>query len=160
MNADTAKLLDAFYGAFARRDAEAMAACYADQVTFEDPVFPALVGEEARDMWRMLCESGKDLRVEHRVLEADATSGAVHWEAWYTFSATGRPVHNVIEGRFEVQDGRIVRHVDRFDFHRWARQALGLPGLLLGWTPVLRGQVRKLAAKGLRRFRAQRGPAA
>ena len=33
-------LIREFYGAFARRDAEAMARCYHAEVFFSDPVFP------------------------------------------------------------------------------------------------------------------------
>lgn len=150
---------DRFYAAFARRDAEAMAACYADDVAFSDPAFPALRGEDARNMWRMLVARGKDLRVEHEVLEStsDGLRCRVRWQAWYTFSGTGRAVHNRIEARITVKDGRIVEHRDDFDFHAWAKQALGAPGLLLGWTPLLKRKVQAQAAKALERFRAERG---
>jgi hypothetical protein len=46
----------------------------------------------------------------------------------------------------------IVSHHDSFDFWRWSRQALGAPGLLLGWSPVLRNQVRKQANTSLRKY--------
>ncbi|TMH06089.1 MAG: DUF4440 domain-containing protein, partial [Betaproteobacteria bacterium] len=61
-------------------------------------------------------------------------------------------VHNAIDARFEFRDGLVIRHVDRFDFWRWSRQALGAPGWLLGWTSLLRGKVRAQAAKGLAAF--------
>ena len=145
-----------FYTAFAARDAEAMAACYADDATFSDPVFPELRGEAVRDMWRMLCARGKDLRVQHELLEADATHALVRWHAWYSFTGTGRSVHNVVMSRLELRDGKIVTHRDRFNFHRWARQALGPPGLLLGWAPFLRRKVQQQAAVALARFCEQR----
>jgi ketosteroid isomerase-like protein len=150
---------DRFYAAFARRDAEAMAACYADDAAFSDPAFPALRGEQVRDMWRMLVARGKDLRVEHQVVEStsDGARCRVRWQAWYSFSGTGRRVHNSIEARITVKDGRIVEHRDDFDFHAWARQALGAPGLLLGWTPMLKRKVQAQAAKALEKFRAERG---
>ena len=72
--------------------------------------------------------------------------------ARYTFSATGRKVLNRIDASFEFRDGLIVRHIDRFDFWRWSRQALGTPGLLLGWTGFLRGKVRAKAAASLAAF--------
>lgn len=143
-----------FYSAFARRDAEAMAACYADDASFSDPAFPDLQGEAVRDMWRMLCARGKDLRVEHAVTEATAERARVEWQAWYSFSGTGRKVHNRIDAELEVRDGRIVRHRDAFDFPRWARQALGPVGLMLGWTPFLQRKVQAQAALALERFRA------
>ena len=51
-----------------------------------------------------------------------------------------------------------ARQRDRFDFWRWARQALGAPGWLLGWSPLLRNKVRATAAKNLARFMASRQP--
>jgi hypothetical protein len=133
-----------------------MVACYAPDVTFSDPVFPALTGDEARGMWRMLCERGKDLRLEFNAIQADDRTGSAHWEAWYTFSASGRKVHNVIEASFTFSNGLIASHVDRFDFYRWSRQALGPAGMLLGWTPLLQNKVRKTAARSLASF--LRGP--
>jgi len=97
----------------------------------------------------MLCDRGKDLHVVASGITADDASGAAHWEADYTFSQTGRPVHNAIDAAFTFDDGLIRTHVDTFDFWAWSRQALGAPGLVLGWTPWLRGKVRATAAKGL-----------
>ncbi len=147
------ELLESFYQAFQRRDGDAMAACYHPDAEFRDEVFE-LSGKEPGDMWRMLCVRGKDLRVEYRDVHADAGRGRAHWEAWYTFSTTGRKVHNIIDAEFEFKDGRIYRHRDRFDFWRWSRQALGPVGLILGWTPMLRAKVRAQARKGLDAFRA------
>jgi ketosteroid isomerase-like protein len=142
-------LIRRFYSAFQQRDAATMAACYRPDVRFSDPVFTDLRGAQAGLMWKMLCERGKDLKIEFRDVRADDATGSAHWEAWYTFSATGRKVHNVIDATFEFRDGRIVSHTDRFDLYRWSRQALGPAGLLLGWTPLLQNKVRAMAAKGL-----------
>ncbi len=69
-------------------------------------------------------------------------------------------MHNIIDAEFEFRDGLILRHVDRFDFYRWSRQALGLPGLLLGWTDKVRNKVKATAAGNLEAFIAkeQLGP--
>ena len=156
MTHPNAALIDRFYQAFARRDAATMAACYHADVVFSDPVFPELRGAEAGRMWAMLCERGKDLQIEHAAVDADDRAGRAHWDARYTFSATGRKVLNKIDARFEFKDGLIVRHVDDFPFYRWARQALGPVGAVLGWTPLVRGKVRRQAAAGLAAF-APRG---
>ena len=148
------ELLQRFYLAFSRRDYAAMAACYHSQAHFTDEVFD-LNGWQIGAMWRMLCVRGTDLRVEFGNLRADDSRGGAHWEAWYSFSLTRRKVHNVIEAEFEFRDGLILRHVDRFDFYRWSRQALGLPGLLLGWTDKLRAKVKTTAASGLQDFIAR-----
>ncbi|WP_394787972.1 nuclear transport factor 2 family protein [Rhodoferax sp.] len=153
--------LERFYSAFARLDAQTMASCYADDVQFDDAVF-SLRGQRAvAGMWRMLCTATRDKgldawKLEFNGLQADASTGRAHWEAHYRFSATGRLVHNKIDGRFEFNAaGLIHRHVDRFDFWAWSRQALGTPGLLLGWTPFLRAKVRRQAASNLQKFMAK-----
>lgn len=147
------ELVTKFYSAFQRRDADAMCACYAKQVAFSDPVFVGLTGERAHGMWRMLCkQAGPDLRVEFRDVAGDASSASAHWEAWYTFSATKKPVHNVIEARFELQDGLIVKHTDTFDLPKWMGQALGVPGKLFGWSALMQTTLRRKAAQGLDAF--------
>ncbi len=146
-----AALLDRFYGAFARRDGDGMAACYHPEVHFRDEVFD-LRGPRAGAMWRMLCARGEDLAVEASDIEADGDAGSARWAATYTFGPTGRLVRNEIEAAFTFEDGLIRAHRDRFDFWRWSRQALGAPGLLLGWTPLLRRAVRKRAARQLDRY--------
>lgn len=147
------ELIEGFYAAFARRDWRSMAACYHPDVHFSDEVFD-LHGADAGEMWHMLAERGSDLTLQWRdVREQPDGTVTAHWDAYYTFSATGRKVHNAIDARFEFRDGRVIRHIDRFDFWRWSRQALGAPGWLLGWTPVLRDNVRAQAAKGLAAFK-------
>ncbi len=103
-------------------------------------------------MWRMLCERGTDLQVEWQVLRASDDAALVEWQAWYTFRGTGRPVHNRITATMTVEHGLIYRHRDDFAFHRWAAQALGWKGWLLGWTPLVRNAVRREAARALERF--------
>lgn len=56
---------------------------------------------------------------------------------------------------FRFADGLIAEHRDAFSFHRWARQALGPVGLLLGWTPILRAVVRRKAGARLREFEGE-----
>jgi ketosteroid isomerase-like protein len=143
-----ARVIQTFYDAFGRRDAEGMIGCYTPDVTFSDAVFVGLGPREARGMWRMLAARAKDLRLEASGIDADDTSGRAHWEAWYTFSATGRAVHNVIDATFTFRDGKIAQHRDAFDPWRWARQALGVPGLVLG-APGARALIRRNARKGL-----------
>lgn len=149
--------IDRFYTAFAKRDAATMAACYADDARFSDPVFPELHGKHIGNMWRMLCERGADLVVEHSAVKTGGDTGSAHWEAHYTFSATGKKVHNKIDATFRFRGDKIVEHIDRFDFYAWTKMALGVTGLLLGWTPIIRNKVRRTAAKGLAVFENKNG---
>lgn len=157
MQVDNAGVIKRFYSAFQRRDGAAMAACYHPEVRFSDPVFPDLHGARAAAMWKMLCERGTDLRIEYRDVVAEDNRGSAHWDATYTFSATGRKVLNRIDASFEFRDGLISRHTDRFDFYRWARQALGAKGVLLGWLPPVQAKVRSMAAKSLDEYMTRGG---
>ena len=154
--------LDHFYAAFARLDADAMAACYAPDAQFDDEVFSLRGHERVSGMWRMLCEATQARnrnawKLSYSGIEADDRSGKAHWEADYRFSASGRKVHNVIDGVFEFNDaGLITRHRDRFDFWAWSRQALGIPGVVLGWAPFFRNKVKEQAAANLEKYLAQR----
>jgi ketosteroid isomerase-like protein len=157
---NTGELIERFYRAFHQRDAATMGACYRDDASFSDPVFPSLDAAGARAMWAMLTARASDLTVEASDIQADASQGSCRWVARYTFSATGRFVENRIAARFTFQDGLIRSHVDTFDFWRWSRQALGPTGLLLGWSPVVRNKVRATAAAGLRKFSEARAAGA
>jgi ketosteroid isomerase-like protein len=149
-------LVREFYARFAARDAEGMARCYHPDVAFSDPVFPMLRGGEAGDMWRMLLSRATDLAVTLDSAAAEGEGVRAAWTARYTFTRTGRPVVNHVQGLFAFRDGLIVRHFDSFPFWRWAAQALGPAGAALGWLPPLKWKVRKDAANALASYRAHR----
>jgi ketosteroid isomerase-like protein len=149
-------VIQRFYAAFARRDGEAMAACYAPGARFSDPVFTDLRNGEPGAMWRMLTGRAADLEVKLVDHDADEERGSARWLADYTFSATGRKVHNDVRAQFRFDQGLIAEHRDAFSFYAWARQALGPPGLALGWTPIIRGKVQRQARAGLDEFLEQR----
>jgi hypothetical protein len=157
----TEQTLRRFYDAFARLDADTMAACYAPDARFDDEAFSLRGAREVGGMWKMLC-SGTQAKgaavwkLDYRDIEADAAAGKAHWDAHYLFSATGRIVDNAIDSRFTfTPEGLIASQRDRFDFWRWSRQALGAPGLLLGWSPMLKKKVRATAAANLQAFLAR-----
>lgn len=149
------ELLERFYAAFARGDGETMARCYAPGATFTDPVFVGLSGDEPGAMWRMLTGRARDFSLELVSHAADDVSGSARWIARYRFAQTGRPVVNDVSSAFRFADGLISEQRDDFDFGRWARQALGPPGLLLGWTPMLQRSVQRKARAGLAGFVAR-----
>ena len=156
------KTITSFYTAFAALDTDTMARCYAASVEFQDEVFTLHGYEETTGMWRMLCDGTRakargDWNLVFSGVEADATSGKAHWDATYRFTVTGRKVLNRIDASFRFDDkGLIVQHRDVFDFWRWSRQALGTPGLLMGWTPFLRGKVRAQANANLKKYLADK----
>ena len=152
--AENAALVGRFYQAFQKFDAAAMNACYAQDVSFTDPVFRTLRGDRARGMWSMLASRGGALDLTYQVGAVDEATGSATWQARYVFSPTGRAVENHISSRFWFADGLIQRQEDTFDLWRWASMALGARGRLLGWAPPVQAAIRKQAADGLDRFLA------
>jgi len=130
------KIIRTFYTAFAAKDVETMVSLYDDAVHFQDPAFGQLTGERAGDMWRMLISSqkGKTFDVTFHAVAATEKGGTAHWSASYTFSHTGRKVINEIDATFVIVDGKIVKHTDTFALRKWAHQAMGFKGWLLGGT--------------------------
>ncbi|MET3495146.1 nuclear transport factor 2 family protein [Variovorax boronicumulans] len=159
-----AQTIERFYSAFARLDAAAMEACYAPDAVFDDEVFSLRGRREVAGMWRMLATAtqakGADVwRLTWRDVKADEATGSAHWDAHYRFSTTGRIVDNSVDARFTfTPEGLIATHRDSFSFPAWARQALGMPGLLLGWTPMLRNKIRATAGANLDKFLAANQP--
>lgn len=136
------ELIQTFYDAFARLDYAAMSDCYADDPVFNDPVFGILQGDEVRFMWQMLCKNAKDFTLHAEKIEVDGEYGTCNWTASYTFSKTGKRVVNKVKAHMRIENGKITEHTDEFDIYKWSRQALGLPGLLLGWSGYLKNKIR------------------
>jgi len=149
------------YTAFAALDARAMSACYASSACFDDPGFRLNGRRQISGMWHMLCDAARDNAREDWQLtfsqvQANALSGQAQWEAKYRFSRTRRLVHNRVTSRFSFsQQGLIESQVDDFDLWRWSRQAIGLGGYVLGWTPFFRTQMRRQTHEALGRYMAK-----
>lgn len=129
-----------------------MQACYADDATFSDAVFKNLNSSQVKAMWQMLISKGKDMGIEFGQISANEKTGKAHWDAYYTFSSTGKKVINKIDASFEFENGKIVKHSDDFNFYTWAKQALGTTGLLLGWTGFLKNKIQTTAMQNLEKF--------
>ncbi|GAB5557381.1 MAG: nuclear transport factor 2 family protein [Schleiferiaceae bacterium] len=128
-------LIKTFYTALSESDLDTLRSCYAENVTFEDPAFGELKGAEVMDMWTfLLSRGGENLKVQFEIFEESEQSARGQWIAKYPFGPKKRPVTNVISSHFEIQDGKITKHVDHFSLWKWSSQALGLPGLLMGWS--------------------------
>ena len=141
---ETREVLTRFYDALSRRDGETMASLYSPDASFEDEIY-RLRGEDVGKMWRGLMSRAKTLTVSYTIAKAGAGDGTVEWTARYDYPGGG-PVVNVILSELELA-GKIVRQRDRFDFPRWAAQALGTKGKLLGRFEWFRRVVSREAAK-------------
>lgn len=146
--------IESFYKAFQEKDAETMVSHYHDAIVFSDPAFGTLKGEQAKNMWRMLCQNAADLKIEYSQIYSTEKEGKAHWEAHYTFRQTNRKIHNIIEASFVFQDGKIIQHRDNFSLHNWAKQALGFKGWLLGGTSFFKSKLQKQTNHLLAKFEA------
>lgn len=147
------EIIEKFYNALDNLDAETMVSCYHDDVTFEDPAFGRLHGERAKNMWRMLCKS-QDGKHDNgfKAKCSQVTDHSAFVQAEYTFTKTGRHVHNKIHAKFEFKDGLIIKQTDHFDLHRWARQALDFSGAVLGWSGYFKKKLQQTTNRMLDKF--------
>lgn len=142
MGMDNQKLIENFYKSFAACNIDGMLECYHDDVVFEDPAFGVLKGEDAKNMWRMLLKrSGGNLNIAYSNVKGTETGGSANWRAEYAYGPKKRKVINEISAQFEIENNAIVKHTDTFDLWKWSRQALGLPGYLLGWSPFMKKKI-------------------
>lgn len=142
-----------FYTAFQQLDHQTMRDCYNEHPIFNDHAFGILEGEEVGAMWEMLCRNARDFSLEFSNIKLlDDEYATCDWTAKYTFSKTGRRVVNKIKAHMRIKDGKITEHTDQFNIWKWSRQALGLPGLLLGWSGFMKNRIRVNARKNLERF--------
>ena len=106
-------------------------------------------------MWRMLISRATEFSLTFSDIQTVGQTATANWVATYRFTQTGRTVVNRINARFSIRDGLIFEHRDNFDLWAWSRQALGLKGLLLGWSSFVQNKIRAQARKGLTAYRQQ-----
>lgn len=146
------EVIHRLYMSLQQLDAEGMLACYHEEAAFRDPVFILKTKKEISAMWTMLCAGARDFALTFEQVRADDETGSAKLEATYQFSQTNRKVLNKINARFRFKEGLIIEHVDSFNFWKWSRQSLGLPGYLLGWSSYLKKEVRQKARKNMKRY--------
>lgn len=147
-------IINKFYTSFRDFDPDGMAQCYHQDIRFEDPAFGVLEREDVMHMWRMLIHRGKqNIVINHSSAWADDETGHVKWEASYPFSMTGRKIDNKIEATFEFQEGKIIKHTDRFDLHLWAAMAFGWKGKWFGGMRFFQNKIKETAKQGLAKWK-------
>lgn len=115
-----------FYAAFVKQDTKSMEQLYSKDVKFQDAIFKYGDREGTMGMWNKILRDPKSkFSFELKSVEGDVVTG--HWKADYEL--LGRKVHNEIDARMVVRDGKIVEHRDSFDWDKWAKQALPAGGL-------------------------------
>lgn len=146
-------LINKFYSAFVEGNAEDMAACYHEDIVFQDPAFGKLSGSDASKMWEMLLsKKGSAPKISFSNVIADDEKGSAEWTAEYFFGPKKRKVVNNVSASFKFKDGKIVEHTDSFDLWKWSKQALGPAGLLMGWTPFMKSKIQNQTNSQLSAF--------
>ena len=147
------EVIHRFYTAFQKLDFGTMQKCYSHDIVFNDPVFGVLQGDEARAMWEMLCKQATNFSLTFSDIRLlDQEYATCNWTATYTFSKTGRLVVNNVKAHMRILDDKIAEHTDQFNLYKWCKQALGIPGILLGWSSLMHNKIRKQARTSLRKF--------
>lgn len=150
MNTNEDTLLK-FYTAFSNGNVAQMCECYHPDIKFRDPIFGLLKGKDVCTMWKMLVEkSNGNIKIDIPEIKADQHKGTAHWIATYNFGKTNRKVVNSVRAHFQFQDGLIIKHTDDFDIWKWAKQAFGWKGLLLGWTGFMQKKIHEQALSSLK----------
>lgn len=145
------QLIEEFFGGFADGEVDTMISCYHPDIVFKDPAFGTLNGSDVADMWRMLIERGQDqLSIEFSDIKAEGKTGSARWVADYFYAK--RPVQNFVTSKFKFENGLIIEQTDSYDLWKWSQQALGVSGLLFGWSALMKTKIQQQAISSLRKF--------
>lgn len=155
---DSKQTIELFFRAFQKKDYKTIQHSYGKVATFSDPIFEKLKGDEIHAMWQMLLSSSNDLEISFEITQSSINRVSAIWTANYTFPATNRKVKNIIKSDFFIENQKIVSHIEKFSFYKWARQAFGLKGSILGWTHYFHKEVQNKAKKNLLRFMKKNKP--
>jgi len=141
------ELIEAFFTAFAKGNAEEMITCYHKDVTFQDPAFGTLKGDRAKQMWQMLLsqKSAAPVVSFSDVISLGDNMVGAKWRAKYFYGPKKRKVINHVKAVFTIKDVKIHKHTDSFNLWKWSRQAIGPVGLAIGWTPMMKAKIQSIA---------------
>ncbi|QHX36311.1 nuclear transport factor 2 family protein [Spiroplasma sp. BIUS-1] len=144
------KVISNFYEAFKVGDYKKMVSIYSPKVKFQDPTFGELNYEEVKAMWTMLVSTRETSKFEvNFTVEEKNERIVVIWKATYLFSPNKRRVVNIVTSKMETENGLIIKHVDSFNFKRWAKQAVGFAGALFGNAKWFQNKVKSGAREKL-----------
>lgn len=150
---DNKEIIKKFYTSFSKGNVKGMLECYHKDIVFQDPVFGKLKGERAVKMWEMLLSQKKeDTKINFDNIQATTKNGKANWVAEYIYGDKKRRVVNRVSANFKFKDGKIIEHFDTFDLWEWTKQALGITGFLIGWTPYMKNKIQLTTNKRLNEF--------
>lgn len=147
------ELIEKFYTSFSNGNANGMLECYHKDIVFQDPVFGKLKGDRAFKMWEMLLSQKKaDTLINFDNIQTTTEKGEANWVAEYFYGDKKRKVINKVHANFRFKEGKIIEHIDTFDLWEWTKQAMGIAGYLMGWTPFLKNKIQQTTNTSLDNF--------
>lgn len=117
---------------------------YHPKAEYMDELF-SLKYREILALWYSCMLPEMKLEVKVKSIEQFKDVVVTKWTISYTISSINRRITLDEIGRFEFEDGLIIRHTDKYSFHSWCTQALGVAGMLASWSKWLRSKVRNQA---------------
>ncbi len=145
-------LVRRYFDALARLDGEAMAQCLHPMVSYSDPVFADLRGDDVGWRWRLMTRGASDMHLAYDIVRGDARKAQVQWQARYRFAGSARQVSNKVLTTLTFWDGTIVRQIDEYDFARWSRSSAGVLAWAVCALPGARAALQRRALHRLRAF--------
>lgn len=143
-------ILKEFYEAFAKGDFKKMNSLYSNDVVFNDPIFKGLDYKQVTNMWSSLLSNKKESKFNvFFEIKEENNDKYVIWTATYLFGEKRRKVINIVESRMEIENNKIVKHTDNFNFKKWANQAIGGPAYIFGNQKWFKNKISKVAKEKL-----------
>jgi ketosteroid isomerase-like protein len=140
-------LVEQLFLALREGETDALLSRYAEHVRIEHPLLGVLDRDEFAAALRSFARRSPGHSLTYAIEDAEGDRVEASWRLNHLFHETGRLVAISGASVFVLAAGRIVRQTDRFDRRDWARQALGLTGLVLsflpGWRAFLRRELRR-----------------
>ncbi|MGB0885830.1 MAG: nuclear transport factor 2 family protein [Chitinophagales bacterium] len=150
MNNET--IVKNFFEAFQKLDSKTMNSFLAKNISFDDPAFGKLNGDEVKYMWQFLTKNAKNFSLEFEIISTTKNKLEAKWTAHYTFSATGNKVVNHVNSSFTIKNDKITNHKDEFDLKKWAKQALGKAIGIFGPSFLLKKGIQAQSKQLLKKY--------
>ena len=144
MPANQTHIVEQFYAALNAKDLLTLRSLYHPKAEYNDEIF-SLNYKEILALWYSSMQPEMELVAEVHSIDQQKESIVTHWTISYTIASINKRITLDEVGRFEFQDGLIIRHTDEYSFYRWCAQAFGVAGMLASWSKWLRKKVRNQA---------------
>jgi len=138
-------VITGLYNAYKERNPELMASFYTEDASFKDEIFGEVTGQEIPKVWEVVHSTTSNFYLYFHIVNVNKNLATVNSQLSYTFKHTGRKIDISITSIFRFENGKIRHQVDEYSLWKWASQAFGVSGFLLGWNPKFKNKIRQSA---------------